>query len=224
MRYGGGVVCGRFVAPREPVLLRAVFSTQNMPAQQLAENYNVSPNQEVYAVVANQAIERELKILKWGLSVNWDPKRKLANARSESVAVKSSFKEIYFKNRCIVPMQGYYEWYRPSDETKPKQPYFIYSKQMPLLPIAGIFQDEELAILTRAANQKLSKIHDRMPVLVAPKNWTSWLSGVYQDAAQIEQLIPPIPQDLLAAYPVGTNVNNSCSHGADLIAAIGEEI
>jgi putative SOS response-associated peptidase YedK len=217
-------MCGRFVAPKEPAQLREVFSTQNMPAQPLAENYNVSPTQDVYVVVANQAIERELKILKWGLSASWDPKRKLANARSESVAVKSSFKEIYFKNRCIVPMQGYYEWYRPNDETKPKQPYFIYSKQMPLLPVAGIFQDEELTILTRTANQKLSKIHDRMPVLVAPKNWTAWLGGVYQDAAQIEQLIPQIPQDFLAAYPVGTNVNNSRSQGADLIGAIGKEI
>lgn len=217
-------MCGRFVAPKEPAQLREVFSTQNMPERLLAENYNVSPTQEVYAVVATSEIERELKIFKWGLSANWDPKRKLANARSESVASKSSFKEIYFKNRCIVPIHGYYEWYRPSDETKPKQPYFIYSKQMSALPVAGIFQDEELTILTRAANQKLSKIHNRMPVLVAPKNWTAWLSGAYQDAAQIEQLIPQIPEDFLAAYPVSTSVNNSRSQGAELVAPIGKEI
>jgi putative SOS response-associated peptidase YedK len=217
-------VCGRFVAPKDPAQLREVFNPDTMPSQLLSSNYNVSPTQEIYAVVAGASVQRELKILTWGISASWDPKRKLANARSESVAEKSSFKEMYFKNRCLVPMQGYYEWFRPVEKAESIQPYFIFSKKLPLLPVAGIYRDGELTILTRAANQKLGRIHDRMPVLVAPKNWEAWLNGRYERANEIEQLIPQVPEDLLDAYPVGTAVNNSRSQGADLIKPIATEI
>jgi putative SOS response-associated peptidase YedK len=217
-------MCGRFVAPRDPAQLREVFNPQAMPSQLLSSNYNVSPTQEIYAVVAGRSGQCDLIILNWGISASWDPKRKLANARSESVANKNSFKEMYFKNRCLVPMQGYYEWFRPIEKTEPIQPYFIFSRKLPLLPVAGIYKDGELTILTRAANQKLSKIHDRMPVLVAPKNWEAWLNGQYERADEIEQLIPQVPEDLLNAYQVGSAVNNSRSQGADLIKPIAAEI
>ncbi|MGA1082105.1 MAG: SOS response-associated peptidase [Candidatus Nanopelagicales bacterium] len=139
----------------------------------------------------------------------------------ESILEKKSFRDSFLHRRCLVPMNGYYEWFRI--EEKPKQAYFIYSKKMQLLPVAGIFLNDEMTILTRAANSKLEKIHDRMPVLVPPANWNYWLDRSLTDSEQIMDLTPIAPDDLLNAYPVADQVNNSRSQGRELTNPTGEE-
>jgi len=214
-------MCGRYVAPTDLAQLSQVFELANLPENDLGVNYNVSPSQAVYAIFVDHAGSRQAHTMQWGLTAAWDSKQKIANARSETVDTKSSFKELFLKNRCLVPMQGYYEWFRPADVAKTKQPFFIYSQQMKLLPVAGIYRDNEVTILTTSANKKLSRIHDRMPVLVPPKNWVNWLSTSVQSAHSIKELIPQVPDELLVAHPVGVEVNNSRSQGKELIAPIG---
>jgi putative SOS response-associated peptidase YedK len=217
-------MCGRYVSPKDLAVLREVFELTALPDHELTTNFNVSPTQEVYTILTNQPDGLKAVTKQWGLTASWNPKQKIANARSETVASKSSFKELFLNNRCLVPMQGYYEWFRPSDESKKKQPFYIYSEKMKLLPVAGIFQENEVVILTQAANKKLEKIHDRMPVLVPPKYWQQWLANSDSEAAVLRNMIVPVPDDLLTAYPVGIEVNSSRSQGVGLISPIGEAL
>ncbi|MGA0130656.1 MAG: SOS response-associated peptidase [Candidatus Nanopelagicales bacterium] len=214
-------MCGRFVAKNELETLKEVFHITESTNFQLPENYNVSPTQKTYAIQANDSNKPMLSVFNWGFTAAWDEKRKLANARSESILEKKSFRDSFLHRRCLVPMNGYYEWFRI--EEKPKQAYFIYSKKMQLLPVAGIFLNDEMTILTRAANSKLEKIHDRMPVLVPPANWNYWLDRSLTDSEQIMDLTPIAPDDLLNAYPVADQVNNSRSQGRELTNPTGEE-
>jgi len=215
-------MCGRFVAKNELETLKEVFHITESTNFQLPENYNVSPTQKTYAIQANDSNKPMLSVFNWGFTAAWDEKRKLANARSESILEKKSFSDSFLHRRCLVPMNGYYEWFRI--EEKLKQAYFIYSKKMQLLPVAGIFINDEMTILTRAANSKLEKIHDRMPVLVPPANWNHWLDRSLTDPEQIMDLTPIAPDDLLNAYPVADQVNNSRSQGRELTNPTGEEI
>lgn len=214
-------MCGRFVAKNEFETIKEVFHLTAGTNFQLPENYNVSPTQKTYVIKGDDSNTPMLSVLNWGFTAAWDAKRKLANARSESILEKKSFRDSYLQRRCLVPMNGYYEWYRI--EEKPKQAYFIYSKKIKLLPVAGIFLNDEMTILTQAANSKLEKIHDRMPVLVPPKNWSRWLNQSVTDPEQIMDLTPLAPEDYLHAYPVADQVNNSRSQGKELTNPISEE-
>lgn len=215
-------MCGRFVANNELETIKEVFNPKITPSLALAENYNVSPSQSTFVINWQLAVTAELSIKTWGFTAAWDAKRRLANARSESILQKESFKDSFLHRRCLVPMNGYYEWLRI--EEKPKQAYFIYSKKIKLLPIAGIFLNNEMTILTTSANSKLSFIHDRMPVLIAPANWKNWLDQSVTDPAQIQSLTSSTPLDFLDAYPVSSLVNNSRSRGKNLIDPIGQEL
>jgi len=214
-------MCGRFVADNELETLKEIYYLKALPEFSLPANFNITPNQKIYSISCNESVDRELKVFSWGFTATWDSKKKLANARSESILEKKAFSESFLFRRCLVPMNGYYEWFRI--EEKPKQAYFIFSKKIRLLPVAGIFFNGEVTILTRGANTKLSKIHDRMPVMVPPKNWNSWLDLNLNDPEQIKGLTPSVPDDFLTAYPVSQNVNSSRSQGKELINPVGEE-
>lgn len=215
-------MCGRFVANNELETIKEVFNPKIAPSLALGENYNVSPSQNTFVINKQKAAVIELNTKVWGFTATWDTKRRLANARSESILQKASFKDSYLYRRCLVPINGYYEWFRVNE--KPTQAYFIYSKKMKLLPVAGIYLDDEMTILTTSANARLSAIHDRMPVLVPPRNWESWLDQSITEPGQIQSLIPSAPLDFLDAYPVSSSVNNSRSKGKNLIDPIGPEI
>jgi len=126
-----------------------------------------------------------LHLLHWGLVPHWakDPSigTKLINARGESVAEKPSFREAFKKRRCLVPANGFFEW---KAEGKIKQPHFISLKSGVPMAMAGLWEswkspDGEIVrtvcIVTIGANELMAPIHDRMPVLVAPEHWQSWL-------------------------------------------------
>lgn len=215
-------MCGRFVANNELETIKEVFNPKIAPSLELDENYNVSPSENIFVINRPGTAEAELSTKTWGITAAWDAKRRLANARSESILQKASFEDSYLHRRCLVPMNGYYEWFRVDE--KPKQAYFIFSKRIKLLPVAGIYLGDEMAILTTNSNPKLSSIHDRMPVLVPPANWEQWLDQSVNDPAQIQSLTPSAPLDFLDAYPVSSLVNNSRSRGKNLIDPIGQEI
>lgn len=215
-------MCGRFVAKNELETIKEVFKISGTDVMQLPENYNVSPTQSSYIIQSGAKNEPTLSVFRWGFSAAWDDKKKIANARSESILEKKSFRDSFLHRRCLVPMNGYYEWFRIDE--KPKQAYFIFSKKLALLPVAGIYLNGEVTILTREANSKLSKIHDRMPVLIAPKNWNTWLNPNLENPEEVSKLMPQSPEDFLSAYPVAQAVNSSRSQGRELINPIGEEI
>jgi putative SOS response-associated peptidase YedK len=123
------VMCGRYAANRDTGTLTEVFKLKNLPIQLLPENYNISPTSKTYAITVDKNQNRTLEIMTWGLIPSWakdnSMSAKMINARFETVDEKPSFRSAFSKRRCIIPMDGYYEWFRPEDPKEKKQPYFI---------------------------------------------------------------------------------------------------
>ena len=184
--------------------------------------------------------ERQLGLARWGLIPSWAKSKnigaKMINARIETVTTKNAFRAAVKRRRCIVPADAFYEWTAvPSpDGGKPvKQPWCITRTDGDMFAFAGLYEvwrDPDAGpdadpivsctVLTREANEAMSAVHDRMPVMLAPNRWDDWLDRSDGDVEGLIASIPPVPDDLLTIYPVSTAVNNSRSRGAQLLERV----
>ena len=185
----------------------------------LEPRYNIAPTQ-MAPVVRPAAGGRRMDMLRWGLIPSWSKDKtigpKLINARGETVAQKSSFWEAYEQRRCLVPVDGFYEWRR---ESGVKQPFRIGLKGGAPFAFAGLWESwkvpadqknageviESYTIITAEANEKIAPIHHRMPVIVGPGDYELWLTGPTEKAANV---IRACPSGDMAFYRVSTRVNN----------------
>ena len=208
----------------------ASFDSDALPA-----NYNVAPTNDVYAVVADPAGDRHVQAFRWGLVPSWAKDRKIGskmiNARAETLAEKPAFKGLFKKHRLIVPMDGFYEWQAGEGGSTAKTPMFIHHADGQPLAVAGLWatwRDPEAAadepwlhsctVITTAANGTMSPVHDRMPVLLAQRDWAEWLDNSYQDIDALQRLLVPAADDVLVMHAVATTVNNVRNKGVELIA------
>src|SRR6201985_1811505 len=192
-------MCGRFVSARKRLALVEEFAaTRDSVGADRQPDYNVAPTKRIYTVLKHKAEdERELKLVRWGLVPTWAKDTKggsrLINARSETVAVKPSFRAAFARRRCLIPADGYYEG---MTEGKVKQPYYISRADAGLLAFAGIYElwrnsevpeDHEDAwywsgsIITTQAADEIGRIHDRTPMVIARENWADWLDPANKD-------------------------------------------
>jgi putative SOS response-associated peptidase YedK len=240
-------VCGRYAASRNPDDLVEEFETVETPEQALPPSYNVAPTQDVYAVVERPprgepeaAAVRALRVVRWGLVPSWakDPSigNRMINARMETVADKPAFRRAFAKRRCLLPADGYFEWYGQTKGTK--QPFFIRPQDGGMLAMAGLYElwkDPSAAedvddpwlwtctVLTTSAPDDLGRIHDRMPLLVERDRYAQWLDPTRDDPEELTSLLVPAAPGRLAAYPVSTDVNNVRNNGAHLVEPIPAE-
>ena len=239
-------MCGRFVSTSPPERIAEYFGAR-LDVEPLGSNYNVAPTDDVYGVVAAPAADptdppvRSVQAFEWGLLPVWAKDRKLGakmiNARAETIAEKAAFKGVFRKHRCIVPMDGFYEWQAAGPDGpvgksgKPvKQPYFVQRADGEPLAVAGLWSAwrpreaertapwvHTLSVVTTAANQAMSAIHDRMPVILPRAMWDLWLDPRNQNIDMLAKLLVPAPEHLLALRPVSTEVNNVRNQGAHLL-------
>ena len=198
-------------------LYRLTLGTSN-----LQPRYNICPTTQVDAVVGTDG-KRELVSMRWGLVPSWWSKplkeMKLAtfNARAETVAAKPMFRSAFKRNRCIIPASGYYEW-----QTTPagKQPYYFTPKERPILSIAGLWDEwknpetgkplKSCTMIITEPNKFAAKIHDRMPVLLAPNQFEPWLSGKAGT-----EILRSAPDNSIVMRPVSPRVNSSRADDGD---------
>ena len=247
-------MCGRYASSRKPEDLIEEFEVvDNRVPAALQADYNVAPTKEVYAVVerppskeeGEQLVpaERQLRTLTWGLIPSWakDPKigNRMINARMETVAEKPAFRRAFSSRRCLLPADGYYEWY-PTQQLgksgKPlKQPFFIRPKDGSVLAMAGLYEiwrdptrddnDPErfrwtCAVLTTDAPDELGRIHDRMPLLVTPERRPAWLDPRTPKDRLLDLLVPAQQTGGLEAFPVSPAVGNVRNNGPELVDPI----
>lgn len=209
-------MCGRFVTIIPYEELKQIFDLIESSAQ-FVPKYNVAPTQNV-GVIRNLGDHNRLDHLKWGLVPSWSKDLSMGshmiNARSESVAEKPAFRHAIKYKRCIVPVNGFYEW---SHLGKEKHPHFIHMANKSLMALAGIWEHrkspegtdlETFSILTTAANPLVAKLHDRMPVILTPDAYGLWLNHNMHDAHNLEGLYSPFPEEKLTYYKVPDLVNN----------------
>ena len=244
-------MCGRYASSRRPEDLIEEFEVvENRVPAPLPPDYNVAPTKEVYAVVERPpsgessdaqrpVAQRQLRVVRWGLVPSWakDPAigNRMINARMETVAEKPAFKRPFAKRRCLLPADGYFEWYPTEEKTKAgkprKQPFFIRPKDGSSLAMAGLYEiwrdptraedDPErfrwtCTVITTQAEDELGKIHDRMPLMVEPERWSQWLDPTQEQRSLLDLLVPASP-GRLEAYPVSTEVSNVRNNGPQLL-------
>ena len=213
-------MCGRFAITLPVDAMAQLFDA--VPSNDLPDvpNYNVCPTTQIHVVMQDGA--RRLMPMRWGFLPQWYKSPSdgplLINARAETIAEKPAFREACRTRRCLIPMTGFYEWTK--DEEGKRWPWYIHG-QAPLV-LAGIWQDwgdeenrqKTCAIVTTAANESMSTIHHRMPVILDPNDWGKWLGEEGFGAAP---LMKPAPEALLSFYQVDPKVNSNRASGPALI-------
>lgn len=246
-------MCGRYAAAKNAAALVEEFEVEETKADhELSADYNVAPTKEVYAVLSRKdddeepesPAQRQLRIVKWGLVPSWakDPGigSRMINARSETLAEKPAFRRAFAKRRCLIPADGYYEWYTPQGDAvektakgKPKkQPFFIHRADDRSLAMAGLYEwwldksrerDDPDAwlltatIITTEATDAVGRIHNRMPVVIGHEDWKKWLDPDLSERAEIDAMMQPALSRSLQSYPVSVRVNNVRNNGPELL-------
>ena len=204
-----------------------VFKTRNL-VPNWESTWNMAPTQLGPVVRRHPTTgERNLDLLRWGLLPHWvrgDPKkvRQPINARAETVATATMFRDAFRARRCIVPIDGFYEW-----QVLPgaKQPHAVARADGAIMALAGIWEgwrgeDAEVvrsyAVITTTAIDALGHLHERMPVVLEPADWAAWLGEEEADPAA---LLRP-SSATFRVWPVSTRVNNVRNNGPDLVELV----
>lgn len=231
-------MCGRFVSTTSSLSLAKFFDVDFVEERliEVAPRYNIAPTSTI-RVVLEQAETRILTDCRWGLVPSWAKDKsvgvRMINARSETLATKPSFRSAFARRRCIITVDGFYEWKKPVG-TQTNQPYFIFASSGEPLAFAGLWEEwkdttqeptaesflRTCTIITTQANQKVSELHDRMPVVLQPQNWEQWLSPLERRVDALQELLVPAPEDLLDFFAVSTEVNNARNQGEQLLAPL----
>jgi len=209
-------MCGRVTVRASAEELQKHFGFGTVLASLERPRFNVTPMQTMY-VVANTP-DRELDLYRWGLIPTWAKDAKIAgkltNARSEGIETKPSFRQALKKRRCLILIDGFYEWKR---EGKTKAPFYFHREEDKPFALAGLWEQwtspegtelRTCTVITTAANALMAPIHDRMPVILSPDQFDLWLNPKPLDAPELLPLL--VPNDgALTCYPVTTLVNNA---------------
>ena len=217
-------MCGRYTL-FDIDQLEARFRTEN--SLRVAASFNVAPGAEM-PTISRQSPNR-MVLRRWGLVPFWakDPRvgYKLINARGETVGQKPAFRKAIRSQRCLVPADGFYEWKRVGER---KQPFYIRLKSKATFGMAGIydiwegagkFTIESYSIITTKANKLMRGIHERMPVIIKPKDEATWLDPK-TPLSEALVLLRPFPGSQMEAFEVSAQVNNARNNTADLIQPI----
>ncbi len=247
-------MCGRYASSRRPEDLVEEFEVERVDVREKLEpDYNVAPTKDVYAVLARSPhddkgapAQRRLTVLRWGLVPSWAKGlaigNRMINARVETVADKPAFRRAFAARRCLLPADGYFEWYT-TEQTSPKgkpvkQPFFIRPVDGGVLAMAGLYEiwrdpdhgrdDPQgfrwtCAVITTSAQDSLGHVHDRMPLLVEPGGYADWLDPAVSDADRLRELLVPAAPGRLDAHPVSTEVNNVRNNGVALVEPVAAE-
>jgi putative SOS response-associated peptidase YedK len=222
-------MCGRFFLQRDPAGLARYFETVN-PTPNHAASWNVAPTQTSLVVRRHpESGGRHLDALRWGLVPRWakDTKdaAKLINARGEGIAQKPSFRDAFAKRRCLVPMDGFYEWRKAADGSK--QAYAVALASGAPMAVAGLWEGwkspdgewlRSFTVITTESNGKQALVHHRMPVILARGTWDAWLGAAPAEAEDLLALLVPCPAEDLAIWPVDNRVGRVAENDAGLLA------
>ncbi|SHK57243.1 Putative SOS response-associated peptidase YedK [Pseudonocardia thermophila] len=247
-------MCGRYASIKSPTDLAEEFHAVDATDGQVQPDYNVAPTKNIVAVVERHprdedgnpdpdTVERSLRVVRWGFVPFFakDPKggARMINARAESAAEKPAFRRAMASRRCLIPADGWFEWQRGPEH---KQPYYTHYRDGSSLAMAGLWEfwkpkDDPAGeypnglvtatVLTTEAVGPLAQVHDRMPLILPPSAWDTWLDPdrPAKDAA-VAALLKPPSEELVAALalrPVSPLVNSVRNNGPELIRELAPE-
>jgi putative SOS response-associated peptidase YedK len=217
-------MCGRYATTRSDADLTLLFDAVDV-TEHVAPSWNVAPTDPVPVVRVSQRREaRVLDTARWGLVPPWAADlrgaARMINARAETAATSPAFAPSFAKRRCLVPADGWYEWVRTG---KSRQAYYMTPADGGPIAFAGLWSvwgKEVLTctIITTAALGGLAEVHDRMPLILPPERWSSWLAG----GGEPVEMLRPLSLASLEAIEVRAvrpDVGNVRNNGPELITA-----
>ncbi|MDH3620521.1 MAG: SOS response-associated peptidase [Gammaproteobacteria bacterium] len=221
-------MCGRFAFYSPSEAATALFGVS--ASLEIQPRYNIAPTQFVAAVRNAEDAERELVMLRWGLIPFWakDPSigNRMINARAETVAEKPAYRAAYRHRRCVVLADGFYEWCKTGDV---KTPYFISLASGEPFALAGLWENwsdkesgeslQTTTLITTAANEFMTPLHHRMPVILESGTAGEWLAGSNELLDDVAAITPP-----LQAWPVDRRVNNARNEGEELVSCVSDSL
>ena len=208
-------MCGRFVmcSPVEDIVKEFNLGDTDFTHD---PSYNIAPTQNIVIIKKNGI--KALTNCRWGFLPSWvkdpDAVNQMINARSETVAEKPSFRKAFMNQRCIVVADGFYEWMK---EGKKKVPVYIRLKSRKPFGLAGLYnlwtspENEEICtctIITTEANEALSSVHHRMPVILPLESRDPWLDPKNRDTEKLLSLLQPYESGEIEFYTVSSKVNS----------------
>ena len=228
-RPAGGTLwsmCGRFTLRSPAEAVAELFELADVP--DISPRWNVAPTQDVPVVrVTSEDADRRCEMLRWGLIPFWadDPSigARLINARAETVSSKPAFRSAFRQRRCLIIADGFYEWQKLE---RRKQPHYVHLRGLGPFGLAGLWERWEgtdadpvdsCTIITTGPNEVIAPLHDRMPVIVHPKDYAEWLDTGTRQVSRLHALLRPYPAKEMAAYPVSTRVNNPSNDVAECV-------
>lgn len=206
-------MCGRFTMSYHdwPEIMRYYGAKNDFFYE---PRFNIAPSQDIPAIIAAPA-GRRAGLLRWGLIPSWaereDTQYSTINARVETLLVKPAFRNLISSRRVAIVADGWYEW-RKSD----KQPYRIITKRN-FFTLAGLYDIWEsrdgrkissCTIITCEPSSSISSLHNRMPVVLTPRNEDIWLDPAVQNTDTLIEILQPYPDEELTAYPVSKIVGD----------------
>ena len=223
-------MCGRFTLT-QPARIAATFGLDNFAPVEpefYTPRFNVAPTQRI-VVVPTRDLQREARRMRWGLIPRWAKDAsigaRLINARCESIDTRPAFRFSFLHRRCLIPADGFYEW---QQNPRGKQPFRVMLASGELFAFAGLWDRwkdpqgealESCCIITCPPNELTARFHDRMPVIIAPEDYETWLTG---KPAQALALLRPYPAEQMRAYPVSSRVNRTTDDTAELVDPVPE--
>ena len=218
-------MCGRFTLRSSRRIKLEGARNLDLP---LEPRYNIAPSQNVLTI-GDFGAHLEARLLTWGLIPSWSTDGKgFINARAETLDEKPSFSESFRLRRCLIPADGFFEWKRTGREKRPF--YFQLHDELPFA-FAGIWDTwsnrgelvASCAIITTAANELIGELHDRMPVILLPDAYESWLDPKATPVS-LRQMLAPIPASKMTSYPVSSAVNHPDNENKRLIVRVDNEV
>ncbi|KFA93667.1 SOS response-associated peptidase [Archangium violaceum] len=225
-------MCGRVTIQTPALAIAREFALTGVRTAIERPRYNLAPTQ-LMPVVINDG-ERMLDAYRWGLIPSWAKEAsigsKLINARGETVAEKPSFRSALKRRRCLVLVDGWFEW---KQNTKPKTPYFFRRKDGRPMAFAGLWEEwtapdtgeilRTCSVITTGPNHLMAPIHDRMPVILPHAAQELWLRPEPQEASVLQPLLVPNEDEPLEAWEVARVVNSPTNDVAACVERVASQ-
>ncbi len=222
-------MCGRFTLTVDPAELKEAFTEFTFPSQ-FAPRFNIAPTQPILAIPNDAKNQADFFI--WGLIPSWakDPTigQRLINARAETLGEKPSFRGGFKYKRCLILADGFYEW-QAQPGVKTKVPHFIFLQDRHPFAFAGIWDEwhspdggliRSATIITTEPNELMSRLHNRMPVILDAADYAEWLDPAPRAPESLAHLLRPFPADRMSAHPVSTLVNTPANDRPELVVPV----
>jgi putative SOS response-associated peptidase YedK len=226
-------MCGRFSQQRPASELAEIFAAEPL-VDDPGPRFNVAPTDDALVVVQREE-RRAITAYRWGLIPHWADAAKVGsrmfNARAETLTSSPAFRDAFRRKRCLVPVDGFYEWHRVGTA---RRPFAIARADGRPLALAGLWSGwhdpaadrvvRTFTIITSRPNDQMAGLHDRMPVIVPGDAWAPWLDPALEDPSELHALFEPSDDIALRIWPVSPLVNNVRNDGPELVEEVAPAV